>query len=70
MRCGSFGMGIAYAVASFTQGVATFVLPATGHRIGLAHSMELFVIAASILIAAVIIREPRKLPGRDAAAIV
>ena len=65
----SFGMGLAYAVASFTQGVATFVLPATGHKVGLATSMEIFVIAASLAIAAVVFREPRELPGKGASAI-
>ncbi len=63
----SFGMGLAYAVASFTQGIATFVIPATGHELGLALSMEGFVIAASVLIAAVVFRTPRDLPGRGAA---
>ena len=62
----SFGMGLAYAIAAFTQGIATYVLPATGQRIGLAQSMEIFVIASSIAIAAVVFREPRRLPGEGA----
>ena len=65
----SFGMGLAYAVASFTQGVATFVLPATGHQIGLAHAMEIFVIGSSIAVAAIVLRQPRKLPGEGASAM-
>ena len=63
-------MGLAYAIASFTQGIATFVIPATGRGIGLDRAMEGFVILASICMAVVVFREPRVLPGRGAAAPV
>ncbi len=62
----SFGMGLAYAVASLTQAVATYLIPATGRGIGLAHAMEAFVVAASVLTAAAVVREPRDLPGHGA----
>ena len=65
----SFGMGLAYAVASFTQGIATFVIPATGRNVGLAHAMEGFVIAASLLVAIALFRTPRDLPGRGGAPV-
>ncbi len=64
----SFGMGIAYAVAAFTQGIATFVIPWTGGDVGLAKAMEGFVVLASILMAGVIARQPRVLPGRGSTA--
>ncbi len=62
----SFGMGLAYAVASFTQAVATYVIPATGRGLGLAHAIEAFVVAASVLAAVAVVRTPRDLPGRNA----
>ena len=62
----SFGMGLAYAVASLTQAIASYLVPAAGQDVGLAHAIEGLVIAASILIAATIVRNPRNLPGRDA----
>ena len=65
----SFGMGMAYAVASFTQAIATFVIPATGRGVGLARAMEVFVILASIAVAAVVFRNPRILPGKAARAL-
>ncbi len=64
----SFGMGVAYAVAAFTQGIATFVIPATGRDFGLAHAMEAFVVLASLLMAVVIAREPKDIPGRGSTA--
>lgn len=60
----SFGMGLAYAIASFTQGVATFVVPAIGSRFGLATSMIVLVLASSLALVAVLAREPRFMPGR------
>ena len=63
----SFGMGLAYAVASFTQAVSTYVIPASGRGIGLAHAIEVFVIGASVLTAVAVVRTPRELPGREAA---
>ena len=61
----SFGMGLAYAVAAGAQGVATYVVPATGHAVGLAHAIELFVVASTLAVAAVAVREPAALPGED-----
>ncbi len=61
----SFGMGLAYAVAAGAQGVATYVVPATGRAVGLAHAIELFVVAATLGVAAIAARDPRTLPGED-----
>ena len=61
----SFGMGIAYAVAAFSQGIATYVVPATGASIGLALGIVVFVGASSLAVAAIVIRDPRDLPGRE-----
>ena len=59
----SFGMGLAYAVAAFSQAIATWTLPATSRGIGLPLTIGLFVIASSLAVAAIIIREPSPLPG-------
>lgn len=65
----SFGMGIAYAVAAFTQGLATYVLPASAsHGLGLSLAMEVFVIVSSVATGAIVLRQPRELPGRVEAA--
>ena len=61
----SFGMGLAYAVAAFSQAIATFAVPAAGHDIGLALGIVVFVVGSSLAVAAVVVREPRRLPGRD-----
>ena len=61
----SLGMGLAYAIAAGAQGVATYVVPATGRAVGLAHAIELFVVASTLAVAAVAAREPRMLPGED-----
>ena len=61
----SFGMGLAYAVAAGAQAIATYVLPLTGRGTGLAAAIEVFVIGSAVAAAAVVIREPRELPGRD-----
>jgi SHS family lactate transporter-like MFS transporter len=60
----SFGMGLAYALAAAGQGIAGYVVPGTGSSIGLALAIEIFVIAGSIAVAAVALREPRDLPGK------
>lgn len=61
----SFGMGLAYAVAAFSQAIATSALPATSRGLGLSTAIEIFVVASSIAVAIVVMREPRQLPGRD-----
>jgi SHS family lactate transporter-like MFS transporter len=61
----SFGMGLAYAVAAAGQAIATYVLPATGHALGLVHAIEIFVVGSTIAIALVAFRDARDLPGRD-----
>ena len=61
----SFGMGLAYALAAGGHGVATYVVPATGRGLGLQHAVELFVVASSLAVAAIALREPRVLPGLD-----
>ena len=61
----SLGMGVAYAIAAGAQAVATYVVPATGEVIGLAHAIELFVVASTVAVAAAAVREPRDLPGED-----
>ena len=61
----SFGMGLAYAVAAGGQAIATYVLPATGHELGLVHAIEIFVVGSTIAIALVAFRDARDLPGRD-----
>ena len=58
-------MGLAYAVAAFSQGIATYAVPAAGNGIGLALGIVVFVVASSLAVAAIVIREPRRLPGRD-----
>ena len=60
----SFGMGLAYALAAGGQGIAGYVVPATGHTLGLPVAIELFVVAGSIAVAAIALREPADLPGR------
>ncbi len=60
----SFGMGLAYALAAAGQGIAGYVVPATGRGVGLAHAIELFVVLGSIGVAAIAFREPPDLPGR------
>ena len=65
----SLGMGVAYAIAAGAQGVATYVVPATGRAVGLAHAIELFVVASTLAVAAVAAREPRTLPGEDMTAV-
>ena len=59
----SFGMGLAYALAAAGQGIAGYVVPATGRLVGLGHAMELLIVAGSILVAAIALREPADLPG-------
>ena len=59
----SFGMGLAYAVAAFAQAIATSALPLTGRGLGLAPTIEAFVIVGSLAVAAVVFREPHVLPG-------
>ena len=59
----SFGMGLAYALAAAGQGIAGYVVPATGRGIGLGHAMELFVIGGSVAVALVAVRRPAHLPG-------
>jgi SHS family lactate transporter-like MFS transporter len=61
----SFGMGLAYALAAAGQAVATYALPATARGTGLPHAIAFFVVASSLVVAAIAIREPRDLPGRD-----
>ena len=61
----SFGMGLAYAVAAGGQGIATYVVPATGQAFGLGHAIVAFVVVSSLAVAAIAIREPRRLPGCD-----
>ena len=61
----SFGMGLAYAVAAGAQAIATYVLPLTGRGVGLATAIEIFVLGSAVVAAAVVIRQPRDLPGRD-----
>ena len=61
----SFGMGLAYALAACGQGVATYAVPAAGSGMGLAHAIELFVALSSAAVAAVVLRQPAELPGRD-----
>ncbi len=61
----SFGMGLAYALAAGGHGLATYVVPATGRGLGLQHAVELFVVASSLAVAAIALREPRVLPGLD-----
>ncbi len=61
----SFGMGLAYAVAALSQGVATTALPEVGRGTGLATAIAAFVALATIATAIVAFREPRDLPGRD-----
>ena len=58
---------LAYAVAAFSQGIATWALPATGHGIGLGVAIMLFVAASTIVTAVIVLREPRDLPGREMA---
>ncbi len=65
----SLGMGLAYAIAAGAQGVATYVVPATGRAVGLGHAIELFVVASTLAVAAVAAREPRTLPGEDMNAV-
>ncbi len=59
----SFGMGLAYALASLGQGIAGYVVPWTGRAAGLGHAIELFVVAGSIGVAAIVARQPAALPG-------
>ncbi len=61
----SFGMGLAYALAAGGHGLATYVVPAAGNSLGLQHAVALFVVASSLAVAAVALREPRVLPGLD-----
>ena len=61
----SFGMGLAYAVAATGHGIATYVVPAAGHGIGLAHAIEVFTVASTLIAGVVAFREPRHLPGSD-----
>lgn len=61
----SFGMGLAYALAAGGHGLATYVIPATSDGLGLQHAVELFVVASSLTVAAIALREPRVLPGLD-----
>ena len=63
----SFGMGLAYAVASATQALAGYLVPATGGLVGLAPAMEGFIVVAALLTGAAIARRPRHLPGADGA---
>ncbi len=59
----SFGMGLAYALAAAGQGIAGYVVPAFGHGVGLARAIEILSVAGSLVVAAVIFRQPRVLPG-------
>ena len=59
----SFGMGLAYALDAAGQWIAGYVVPATGRLVGLGHAMELLIVAGSILVAAIALREPADLPG-------
>ena len=59
----SFGMGVAYAVAAFGAAVSGYVVPALGHAAGLEFAIAALAIGASVLVAAIIAREPAELPG-------
>ena len=59
----SFGMGVAYAVAAFGAAISGYVVPALGHAAGLETAIAALAIGASILVAAIVAREPAELPG-------
>jgi SHS family lactate transporter-like MFS transporter len=59
----SFGMGVGYAVAAFGQSVASYAVPAVARGSGLASSMEMLIIASTIVTALIAAAKPRELPG-------
>ena len=61
----SFGMGLAFAVAAFVQGIASYALPASATRLGLATAIDCFVVVSAFATAAAVFRQPRDLPGRQ-----
>ncbi len=59
----SFGMGVAYAVAAFGAAISGYVVPALGGVTGLETAIAALAIGASVVVAAIIVREPAELPG-------
>lgn len=59
----SFGMGVGYALAAFGQSLASYAVPAVARVSSLAYSMEVFIIAGSVLTALIAAAQPRELPG-------
>jgi SHS family lactate transporter-like MFS transporter len=59
----SFGMGLAYALAALAQAIATSALPSVARTLGLAVTIEAFVVASSLAVAAVVFYRPPDLPS-------